>query len=200
LSTAKLVIPGITDENKLACIARSRKYAQYCKAVENALAGICPFCTLDRKYNVVIAGNEFWHAWPCRPPEDHTKFHFIMAPRDHLTSTSQLSGKQWSTLFDIMNKLKVAHDITSCGILIRDGNATLSAGTIEHLHVHMMVPDGTGRVESPFFKGAEAEAESLARAIVFEKLRQGADYHKLNLREQELVQGRIEHIKQLVWK
>ena len=99
-----------------------------------------------------------------------------------------------------MNKLKKAYDIVSCGILIRDGNAILSAGTIEHLHVHMMVPDGTGRVESPFYKGAEAETESLARAIVFEKLRQGADYHELDLREQELVQGRVEHIKQLVWK
>jgi hypothetical protein len=34
-----------------------------------------------------------------------------------------------------------------------------------------MVPNGKGRVESPFYKGQEEEAEGAERAIAFEKLR-----------------------------
>ena len=78
------------------------------------------------------------------------------------------------------------------GILIRDGDATQSAGTIEHLHIHIMVPDGTGRVESPFCKTPEEEAAGVARAIVFEKLRTGTPATELPSDEYELVKDRLE--------
>jgi hypothetical protein len=90
-----------------------------------------------------------------------------------------------------MDEIKEQFDISSSGILIRDGDATLSAGTIQHLHVHMMVPDGTGRVESPFYKGDASEAEGVARAIIFEKMRTGTPFTGLEPCEQELIEGRL---------
>ena len=80
---------------------------------------------------------------------------------------------------------------TSRGTLMRDGDATMSAGTIQHLHIHDMVPAGTGRVESPFYKGHESETEGVLRAMVFEKIRQGFSAQALTPDEKKLVEGRL---------
>ncbi len=185
-----LVISGITDRNKLACLSRARRYAQYCRGVEEMLAGRCPFCQIDRDYNQIIFEDPNCMAWPCRPPEDHTAKHFLIVPRRHVTGIQQLRQDEMSSAITAYLTILTKYGIKSCGVLIRDGDATLSAGSIEHLHVHMMVPDGSGRVAPPFFKGAESEAESLARAIVFEKLRTGTQESDLSPEERALVAGR----------
>jgi ATP adenylyltransferase len=188
----ELVVPGITNAGTLICLARARKYEQYCRAVDNAVKGICPFCTLDTTYNqVVIKDQDGWRVWLCQPPEKNTLIHLIIAPLRHVTDLIELTTGEWVRLQYIFMTVKEKYEISSCGILIRNGDATLSAGTVQHLHIHVMVPDGTGRVESPFFKGREAEEEGLARAIVFEKMRQGARFEDLALDEQELVVCRL---------
>lgn len=191
---AKLVIPGITDEITLACIARSRNYPQYVREVNNALSGICPFCKIDREYNKIVAENDFWYAWPCKPPEKNTCLHFLFVPKRHVTLLNQLADVEHLALWGdngIRMNVHRMFNYFSCGTQVRDGDARLSAGTVEHLHVHDMVPDGTGRVESPFFKGAESEAEGVARARVFEKIRCGAGTHTLTEDEWKLVNGRF---------
>lgn len=191
MSEPTLVIPGVTDPSTLACIARSRTYTQYCLMVENALAKRCPFCEIDESVNKLLINANQWRAWQSPAPEKHTKHHFIIVPWLHKTSTAELGHSDRFWLFETMNQLREMHGYTGYGILIRDGDARLSAGTIEHLHVHVMVPDGTGRVESPFYKGAEAELEGLRRAIVFEKRRQGIPMAALSDEEKVLVAGRI---------
>ena len=190
--TIELAVPGITNTSTLACLARARKYKQYCNAVADALAGKCPFCKPDPERNPVIAETDDWMVWNCNPPEKNTKHHFLIVSKRHVMSMSHLTRDEWLELLSLMNQIKEKNGITSNGILIRDGDATLSAGTIQHLHVHMMVPDGTGRVESPFYKGAKSEEESVARAIVFEKMRRfGATVDSLNADELKLIEGRM---------
>lgn len=167
----KLEIIGVSDPQKLACIARARTYKQYRKMVDDALAYRCPFCDIDREHNRVIAENDCWYAWKCNPPEKNTRLHFLFVPKRHVTQTTELFADERSKLFGLIAVVRGIYEYTSSGILIRDGDATMSAGTIQHLHVHEMVPDGTGRVESPFYKGKDAEEASLRRAIIFEKMR-----------------------------
>lgn len=188
---SKLVIPGITDPGMLVCISRARNFRQYVKMVDSALMGRCPFCEIDRAHNNVIDENDFWYAWPCNPPEKNTRLHFLFVPKRHVKSTRELTNTEILSLFSIREAVQNRYGYTSCGTLIRDGDATLSAGTIEHLHVHDMVPDGTGRVESPFYKGADSENQGLKRAIVFEKVRTGTVLQDLSEEELELVQDRI---------
>lgn len=190
MSEPILVIEGITDASTLACIARSRTYPQYCDMVDQALKGECHFCSLGPQ-NVLVVHDLDWKAWQNPYPEKHTKHHFIIAPLRHIKSTSDLSITEQVGLFTAMEKLRKKHEYTSRGMLIRDGDATLSAGTIQHLHVHVMVPDGTGRVESPFYKGADEEKAGIRRAIAFEKLRQGAQLKELLSEERILVSERL---------
>jgi diadenosine tetraphosphate (Ap4A) HIT family hydrolase len=158
--------------------------------LQNALIGKkCPFCVLDPAYNKVIVedDNRLFCAWQSSSPEKHTKHHFIIIPRQHVTDMLELSAIEQRAFFEIMGKLKDMFGLTSRGILIRDGDARFLGGTIAHLHIHIMVPDGTGRVESPFCKGDEADERSLAQAIVFEKVRKGTSFAGLAKQEQDLV-------------
>ncbi len=167
----KLKIIGVTNPSRLACIARARTYTQYRKMVDDALADRCPFCNIDTDHNKIVAETAHWVALHCNPPEKHTKHHFLYVPRSHVVHMLALLPEELANLFTLISRVRSQYSYRSSGILIRDGDATLSAGTIQHLHVHEMVPDGTGRVESPFYKGREAEEASLRRAIIFEKMR-----------------------------
>ena len=188
-----LIIPGITDSATLACIARSRKYKQHCKAVEDALAGRCAFCNPDPKYNtaVEIPGLQFWRVQYCNPAEKYTKFHFLLIPLRHVKDSRQLSPEEQAEYWAAMNILPGMFDFTYRGILARDGDATMSSGTIQHLHFHIMVPDGTGRVESPFCKTPDEEAAGVVRAIIYEKIRTGTALESLPSEEQQLVHDRM---------
>ena len=95
--TPRLEIRGVKDLSTLACIARSRKYSQYVKAVENALSGVCPFCTIDKAYNQIVAETECWYAWPCKPAEENTAFHFLFVPKRHVKDSEHLSD------FELLN-------------------------------------------------------------------------------------------------
>jgi diadenosine tetraphosphate (Ap4A) HIT family hydrolase len=162
--------------------------------VDDALANRCPFCNIDREHNKVIAENDHWYAWPSNPPEKNTRLHFLYVPKVHITFFWELADEEVLSLFGndgLRDKIHRKFGVSSCGLLMRDGDATLLAGTIQHLHIHDMVPDGTGRVESPFYKGAASEAESLERAIVFEKLRTGTPENELTEEERALVFGRL---------
>ncbi len=105
----------------------------------------------------------------------------------------ELGTREWMLLQRILKEALRRFGVTSSGLLLRNGDATRSAGTIRHLHFHIMEPDGTGRVESPFFKGEASEAESHARAIIFERLRTG-EVVVADLRPEEfkLVEGRLQ--------
>ena len=189
-----LVISGITDPATLACLSRSRKFSQYVNGVNNALAGNCPFCNLDPSHNKIIAGlmsAKLLRVWHCNPPERNTRFHFLICPIRHVISISQLTQYEWTEVRMIISELATNYDIPYRGILIRDGDATQSAGTIQHLHIHVMVPDGTGRVESPFCKTHEEEIAGVERAIIFEKIRTGTSPQNLSPDEFELVKDRL---------
>ena len=127
IDVSRLIIPGIDNLDTLTCISRARRFSQYCQMVRDAQTGKCPFCKLDPNYNKVILENAHWYLWQSSSPEKHTKHHFIIVPKRHITGTSELSEREVLSLFIIMNAIKRKHGITSCGILIRDGDARIHA-------------------------------------------------------------------------
>lgn len=188
--TASLIVPSIDDPGKLRCLARARTYNQYCSMVENAIRGICPFCQVNRERNKVVFEDEQFWVWHCNPPEKHTSLHLLIVPKRHVVVSAHLLDAELLRFAQLPLEMASRFQLTHYGILVRE-NAPEMAGTIEHLHKHLMVEDGTGRLETPFSKGAESEAESVARATVFEKLRQGWKPHLLTSVEWKLVFDRV---------
>ena len=191
--TSALTIPGITDSATLACIARSRKYSQYVGMVEDALAGRCTFCDFDPARNRMIDVPEvnLWRVWHSNSPEKNTALHIIIAPKRHVTDMRQLLVSERDELWRIWDSLPEMFGYEFRGKLVRDGDATQSAGTIEHLHLHEMTMAGTGRVESPFCKTPEEEAAGVVRAIIYEKVRTGTPFESLSPEERALIKGRM---------
>jgi diadenosine tetraphosphate (Ap4A) HIT family hydrolase len=132
-----------------------------------------------------------WRVQYCNPPEKHTRLHFLLIPLRHIKDSRELTSEEQLEYWTALNALPQMFSFDYRGILNRDGDATQSSGTIQHFHVHIMVPDGTGRVESPFCKTPEDEAAGVARAVIFEKLRTGNTFEQLPLEEQELVKDRL---------
>jgi len=156
--------------------------------VKQALAGRCIFC--DPADEKILFTGFFWRAWQNRFAEEHTRHHFMIVPIRHVVTIDELTTLEWRALQELFRRLKKEFGYTAAGVLVRD-NAPELAGTIEHLHFHVMVPDGTGRVETPFCKGSEKDGESLRRAIVFESLRRGVPFEDLPAVEQALVADRL---------
>lgn len=115
--------------------------------------------------------SDLFRSWYSTSPEAFTKLHIMLAPKRHVTDSVELTEREERAFLAMKRQLKAQFGYTSRGELVRDGDARLGAGSIQHLHFHIMVPDGTGRVESPFYKGADADARSLMSAIVMEKIR-----------------------------
>lgn len=161
------------SEEQCALLARARKYPQYVKSVENMFAGVCPFCPPDPNYNEIDheLSNEYFWVWPCKPPEDHTEFHYLIVPRRHIESTDEFTDIEDSMAIFAYRSIRRKLGLKTSALLVRDGDATKLAGTIKHLHLHCVVPLGTERVAPPLFKGTESEMIGHARAIIFERVR-----------------------------
>lgn len=197
----RLVVKGLTP-TQCAILSRSRKFSLYKKNRADLLAGKCPFCPPDPAVNVICYENDCWWAWRSKWPEDNAALHLMIVPKRHVHSMRELDdATEGLALLQALRSLDEMLGITFSGLLCRDGDATLSAGTIEHLHWHKMVPDGRGRLETPMAKGHPDEQKGHARAIIFEKLRQQIDEMGANpdlvikaLSEEEfsLVTGRLE--------
>lgn len=171
----KFAIPGLS-EAECAILARSRTYRLYVLNRERLFAKRCPFCG-EQDPAEVIASNTYWWAKLNPSPEKNVRIHILIIPRWHFKGIMDLHGEMEGDLeidfFRILRQVYGLYNITAAGILTRDGDATQLAGTVEHAHWHVMVPNGQGRVETPIAKGDADEEAGRERAIIYEQLFQG---------------------------
>ena len=189
----ELVIPGI-DQEEIGTLLSVRTYSQY--RVEQILSGTCPFCKLDRNKNEVLRVSGEWRLWKNPYPHAHTKEHFIIAPIQHLTNLCQMYSNDWD---DVAALIDYVVNPETCGgmayeggaVVIRYGDPRLNAGSIRHLHVNIIVPDGTGRVQATLAKTPEDIERKKKILTVFEKVRTGTPMSTLTDEELSLVTGRM---------
>lgn len=164
------VVPGLS-EAACAILARSRNYGLYLLNRARLLAGTCPFC--EHNLMDTVAQNEDWTAKKSPGPEANTKLHFIIFSRRHVSGLMELPDSAGASLMAIVRAIYGRYGITASGILTRDGNPIELAGTVDHCHIHIMVPNGMGRVETPIAKGEADEEAGRQRAVIYEQLFQG---------------------------
>jgi len=191
MDSAELIIPGL-DQEDIGSLQNTRTFPQYCEMVRKILAGECMFCELDQKLNKVVFENDRWRAWRNPYPQEFTAHHWIIAHREHLTHLRDVTSADGRDLFEILSRLAEPKEIYGGGVLMRFGNPLLNAGSVRHLHVNLMVPDGAGEVRVPLCKTPEEIAAKMNVIRVFEKMRQGTPFEELNLVEQVLVRDRLE--------
>ena len=154
----------------------SRTYKQFLDMLDKISRGECPFCPeyLDPKKNVIIgrsvSGESEWVMWVNPYPHKHTDTHIIMIPTRHLSHMRDLTGDDWICIGGLNRRIHEQFDIPGGGFAMRFGDPTYNAGSLEHLHANIMVPDLTGNVKVTLAKDENRQALANQRVEVFMKL------------------------------
>ncbi len=169
-----------------ALLARARNFSRYKQMRADLIKGKCTFCEIDPEVNKVVVENDHWVAWevPRNFAEKNTALHALIVPRKHAAQLYELPDEALAEGFnDIRKKVEAHFKIFEYGLLLRNGPLKL-AGTVEHLHWHVMTPSGEGRLETPLAKSAAEEREGELRAILYERMLQGENLESFTPDEQ----------------
>lgn len=112
----------------------------------------CPFCpdnlTLYHKQDILIDG-QYWLATYNQWPYHHTKHHLLIIYKEHATRLADLADDAGSELFQIVKQLEQKFAFEGGGLALRFGDTDFSAGTVNHLHVQLIVPDAMAKDFEP---------------------------------------------------
>lgn len=196
----ELNIPTLTGltPHQVVTLSRARNFSQYLSMRQAYLDGKCLFCDPLGPKNVVIHEVDGWRMWVNPFPEKHTSLHLVMASVRHIP-TEELPGVEdiaaMGKLFAWAREHFGHEKLKGGGLFSRFGDPMLNAGTILHLHGHIMVPDLSGEVRLPLAKSPDRDARGYRRIDLFEKLRRVTSLSGLTDEEIELLEQDADSIE-----
>ena len=187
-----LQIPGL-DSLDVGTLIFARGFKQYCEMVKKIQAGECFFCQLNTDFNEVIFENKLWHGWyyTAQIESANLACHIVIAHKRHLPQLTELTSEDGRYLFEIVLMFAKKDNLSGGGLLMRFGDPRLNAGTVRHLHLNIIVPNGKGDVRLPLRKTGDEVEQNMKKALVFEKMRLGTPLNELEPTEYELVKDRM---------
>ena len=112
----------------------------------------CPFCSENlRLYHQqpLLHEGQYWLVTNNQWPYQHTKHHLLIIYKEHATKLADLTNAAGNELFAIVKKLEQQFDFEGGGLALRFGDTDFSAGTVNHLHVQLIVPDALAKDFEP---------------------------------------------------
>jgi diadenosine tetraphosphate (Ap4A) HIT family hydrolase len=104
----------------------------------------CPFCAENLQHyhkEPILKETAHWLVTKNQWPYPHTKHHFLLIYKKHATSLQELDIEAGKELFALMQELAEKYQFEGGGLAMRFGDTDFSAGTVNHLHVQLIVPD-----------------------------------------------------------
>lgn len=110
---------------------------------EIAREGICPFCpeNLPRYFSKVLWRGQFWVVVENNWPYVGSKLHLLLILVRHLTRLAGLSRTEWEELLYFLQIIEEEERLESGALGLRFGDPNLNGGTVNHLHLHLIVAD-----------------------------------------------------------
>lgn len=106
--------------------------------------GACPFCleNLQRYHKqVILQEGQFWLLTTNQWPYKHTKAHYLLIYKKHAVRLADLEAAAGAELFSILQILEREAQLPGGALALRFGDTDYSAGTVNHLHAQLIVPD-----------------------------------------------------------
>jgi ATP adenylyltransferase len=105
-------------------------------------AGVCVFCPAalavrDDRLRV----SPHWTVVPNEFPYAGTRLHLLLIPAEHVADLVDLSDAARSDLWPMLAWAKQEYTLTFYGLGVRNGDPAYTGGTVEHLHLHLIVGD-----------------------------------------------------------
>ncbi|MBP9781564.1 HIT family protein [Candidatus Woesebacteria bacterium] len=113
---------------------------------QSEAAGVCPFCAenLGKFHQSPIEWEgEHWVVTKNGWPYTNTRVHLLAILKVHQESIDQLSDAAAAELFTALKWAVAKYEIPGGGLVVRFGDSNYSAGSVLHLHAHIIQPDIT---------------------------------------------------------
>lgn len=139
-------------KNKFINVNNSRKQEQIEVMQKIAEQQHCPFCLENLKLyhkQPILEEGRYWILTTNQWPYQHTKYHFLLIYKEHATKLADLKAEAGAELFTMLKKLEKKYHFEGGGFAMRFGDTDFSAGTVNHLHVQLVVPDAMAKDFEP---------------------------------------------------
>jgi diadenosine tetraphosphate (Ap4A) HIT family hydrolase len=124
-----------------------------------AAAGICVFCpehlAADPDQRLLYR-SAHWTVTPNEFPYGGTRLHLLLVPDEHVGDLVDLSPAAQADFWAALAWVRTHHGLRHYGLGARNGDPRYTGGTIEHLHVHLIVGD----VADPEHRGVRMKLSS----------------------------------------
>ncbi len=131
--------------------------------------GVCVFCVLDRTLNTVLWEDSQMMLWLVKGSflRAELTLHALIVPKRHVRFFADLTNLEVLSLRSATICLRDEHNYTGGMLHAREGDMSLNAGTVPHLHFNVFQPNCTGEVRIPVFKDPKNRLENRGRALEF---------------------------------
>ncbi len=120
--------------------ARGEEQREYMRRLE--AEGVCIFCPEHlAEAQDVLHRTAHWTVTPNRFPYAGTRLHLMLVPREHVADLLDLSPAAQQDFWIALRWIRDEHALTYYGLGARNGECRHTGGTIEHVHVHVIVGD-----------------------------------------------------------
>jgi ATP adenylyltransferase len=109
--------------------------------------GVCIFCPehIGEDKQELLIDTDSWMVKENSYPYKDTKLHLLLVPKEHVSTISKLSLAAQKEFLPLVSKCERKFKLTSYALAIRSGDMRRNGGSIEHLHVHIVV----GNTDNP---------------------------------------------------
>jgi len=102
---------------------------------------ICPFCAeglVQIHKEKILMTNDKWLITPSAFPYEGTSIHYLLIPKDHISSMLELTAEHWAKFGEILKQFTTEQHIEDGALLVKFGNLSSNGSTIEHTHFHLL--------------------------------------------------------------
>jgi len=131
------------DKNKFVNLSNAR-YDEQRHIMEDIVENQeCPFCPENlAKYHkkAIVKRGKFWVLTYNQWPYKYTDVHLLAIATYHAEELSDLKKGAFDELQELMMWAEKRYNIKTGGLAMRFGNVSSNGATVDHLHVHLIVP------------------------------------------------------------
>lgn len=105
--------------------------------------GICIFCPeyITEDVSPITIETDHWMVKNNSFPYKNTKIHLLLIPKAHARTMPELSDAAQLDFFTALKHAETQYELDSYALVTRSGDMKKNAGSIEHIHTHIIVGD-----------------------------------------------------------
>lgn len=119
--------------------ARSTEQSERMRlAEERALCPFCPEGLIEIHKSPIIKENEFFYLTKNAFPYEGTAYHYLIAPKRHLSDVTALTTEDWSAIGELFAWLQEYEQTKYGALCLRFGSLEHTGATVAHLHFQIL--------------------------------------------------------------